>query len=321
MDLSRYDLLSLRMFITVVDVGSLTAAARAHTLSLPAVSKRIRELETVVGVSLLVRSKVGVAPTAAGATLYQHAIQVNADVAQLSLAMSDFQRNIQARVRVWANTSAVTGFLPGFLSNYLQVRPAVTIDLEEVNSEPLVRAVESGAADLGIFADNVPGGSLHSGVCDVDQLVLVTPRAHALAHQPSVRWVQALEYDIVGLNRGSALMRLMDAESARLNLPLRLRVQVKSFDAVCHLVAAGLGLGLLPRAAARPQSQALPISIVPLHDDWARNRRLLVGWHANTTLQPHAALFRDMLIQRGEAAIANPQISSSGASRQHPAWA
>lgn len=295
----RFDLLSLRLFVAVVESGSLTAGARLFSLSLPAVSKRIRELEALVGVQLLERSKRGVAPSAAGTTLYQHAVQVGAGVAQMSLAMSDYRHNIQAHVRVGANTSAVTGFLPGFLSQYLRACPDVKIDLEEINSEPLVRAVESGAADMGIFAANVPGGELQTAVCDVDRLVLVAPRAHPLARRAKVRWSEALEYDFVGLNRGSALMRQMDSASARLNLPLKLRVQVKSFDAVCQMVAMGLGLGLLPLTSARAPSRALPVTLLPLDEEWARSRTLLVGWRAETPLAPHAQLFLDMLRERG----------------------
>ena len=305
----RFDLLSLRLFVTVVEAGSLTAGARIFSLSLPAVSKRISELEALVGVQLLVRSKGGVAATAPGKTLYQHAVQVGAEVAQLSVAMSDYRRNIVSHVRVCANTSAVTGFLPGFLSDYLRVCPDVKIDLEEVNSEPLVRAVETGAADVGIFASNVAGGELQTAVCDVDRLVLVAPRAHALARREKVSWAEALEYDFVGLNRGSALMRQMDAATSRLTGSLKLRVQVKSFDAVCQMVAMGLGLGLLPLASARVPSRALPVTLIPLDEEWARNRVLLVGWREAVPLSPHARLIIDMLRKRGE----DPKLTQAAA--------
>ena len=295
MNTDGFNLLSLQLFVAVVDAGSLTAGARLYSLSLPAVSKRIHELEVAMGVRLLNRSKKGVSPSPAGTTLYQHAVQVDADVAQLSLAKSYYRGNIQAHVRVCANTSAVTGFLPGFLSRYLRVCPDVKIDLEEMNSEPLLRAVELGAADMGIFAANVSGGSLHTAVCNSDRLVLVVPRAHEMARRGKVTWAEALNHDLVGLNRGSAIMRLMDAESSRLGLRLKLRMQVKSFDAVCHMVAMGLGLGLLPLASARVPSRALPVTLIPLDDEWARNRELLVGWRANVLLGPHAQMFLDML--------------------------
>ncbi len=303
MNADRLDLTSLRLFVAVVDAGSLTEAARTSALSLPAVSKRIRELEALVGVQLLHRSRSGVVPSPAGSTLYQHALQVGADLAQLSLAMGDYRGNIKGHVRVCANTSAVTGFLPGFLSDYLRARPQVKVDLEEVNSEPLVRAVESGKADLGIFAANVSCGTLQTAVCDVDSLVLVVPRGHPLQRRKRITWADALKYDFVGFNRGSAFMRLMDAESARLALPLKLRVQVKSFDAMCQMVACGIGLGLLSHQSARILSRALPLSLLPLDEPWARERALLVGWRGDVVLGPHARLFLDQLRERGQAHV------------------
>ena len=298
MNTSRYDLVSLRLFAAVVEAGSLTAGAKASALSLPAVSKRIRELEALVGVRLLDRSKRGVVPSAAGNTLYQHAVQVNADVAQLSLAMSDYRRSIQAHVRVWANTSAVTGFLPEFLSEFLEVCPEVAIDLEEVTSEPLVRAVESGAADLGIFADNVPGGSLQTAVCDVDRLVIISPKSHPLAKRRRVTFAETLAYDFVGLTRGTALMHQMNAEASRLGRELRLRVQVRSFDAICQMVATGLGLGLLPLMAAKAHSRSMSLSLISLDESWAIERSLVVGWRQDASLSPHALKFLEMLRQR-----------------------
>lgn len=298
MNSDRFDLTSLRLFAAVIESGSLTAAARLCALSVPAVSKRIRELEALVGVQLLTRSKTGVAPSPAGITLYQHALQVGAEVAQMSLAMSDYRRNIQAHVRVCANTSAVSGFLPRFLSRYLRNCPEVKFDLEEVNSEPIVRAVEAGKADMGIFAANVSAGSLRTAVCDVDSLVLVAPRGHPLARRASVRWADALQHDFVGFNRGSAFMRLMDAESARLDLPLKLRVQVKSFDAMCQMVSMGMGLGLLSLNSASVLGRALPLRLLPLDEPWARERKLLVGWRGDVQLGSQARLFLEKLKER-----------------------
>jgi DNA-binding transcriptional LysR family regulator len=303
MNSSRYDLVSLRLFVAVVDAGSLTAGAKAFSLSLPAVSKRISELEASVGVRLLDRSKRGIVPSAAGHTLYRHAVQVNVEVGQLSLAMSDHRRGIQAHIRVWANTSAVTGFVPEFLSGFLATRPEVAIDLEESNTEPLIRAVESGAADLGIFAANVSSGSLQTAVCDVDNLVIIAPNAHPLARRRQVSFKETLAYDFVGPSRESALMRQMTAATAQLGQDIRMRVQVRSFDAICQMVARGLGLALLPQSVAHSHSKSMPLTLIPLRDRWAARRTLLVGWREDASLSPPALEFRNQLRQRVRASL------------------
>lgn len=301
MNPNRVDLVSLRLFVAAVDAGSFASAARLVALSVPAVSKRIADLEAATGLRLLVRTRRGVLPTAAGQALYRHAMQVGADVNQLCLTMSDFTMGTREHIRVWANTSAVTGFLPGFLSDFLSSHPQVSIDLEEVNSEPLVRAVEAQVADLGVFAGNIDPGSLETAVCDRDRLVIVAPRRHSLARRRRIEFAGCLQYDFVGLNPESALMRQMQAISTRIGERIRLRVQVRSFDAICKMVAQGLGIGLLPHSAAEAHARSMPLTLVELVDDWAKRRELLVGWRREAMLSHSASEFLAALRARASS--------------------
>lgn len=287
---NRFDLATLRLFVAVVDGGSLTAGARAHGISLAAASKRIAEVEAAVSARLLERGRFGVRPTAAGQTLYGHAQQVAADVAQLAAAMGDYARGVRGHVRLRANTSAVTGFLPATLSAFLADNADVAVDLSEDDSAGIVRAVETGAADLGVFADNVPTGALSVAVCDEDRLVVVAPRGHALARRRSARFEEVVAHDFIGLDRGSALMRQFNAAADALGRGLRLRVQVRSFDAVSRMVAAGLGVAVLPSSVASVHGASMGLHMLPLADAWAA-RRLLVGWRTRETLdRPALAL-------------------------------
>lgn len=112
-NLHRFDLLTLRLYVAVVDAGSLTAGSRTLGLSLAAASKRVAELEQHCGVTLLVRSKRGVTPTPAGQSMYHHAVDVVARLEHLALAMDDFRSGATGQLRLWANNSAFAGFLPG----------------------------------------------------------------------------------------------------------------------------------------------------------------------------------------------------------------
>lgn len=295
---NRFDLLSLQLFVTVVDAGSLSAGAAAFSLSLPAVSKRISELEAAVGVRLLERSKRGVIPSTAGRTLYQHAIQVTEQIDGLSHAMRDYRRGIHAHIRVWTNTSAVTGFLPQFLAEFLSTRPDIAIDLEEANTEPVVRAVESGMADFGIFASNLASGSLQTAVCDIDDLVIIAARDHPLAKRRRIAFADTLNYDLVGPTRESALMRQMNAAMVDKGQDLRVRVHVRSFDAICKMVGSGLGLALLPQSVARAHIKSMSLTMLQLTDAWAQNRRLLVGWRKDASLTPAAGAFLEQIRRR-----------------------
>lgn len=275
-NLSRFDLVSLRLLVAVVEAGSLTGGAERLAMSVQAASKRIAELEAALGTTLLERRPGGVNPTAAGHTLYAHAVRLVADLEQMANAMGDFGRGVQGHVRLWANTSAVNGLLPAVLGRVMAANPGMRIDLQESLSDAAVAAVTSGAADLAIFGENTPAWGLVTAVCHEDDLVLLVPRDHPLAGAVSATFRQALEFDFIGQERESSLVRLMSAAAERAGMPLRLRVQVKSFDAMCRMIAHGLGVGVLPAAAAEPHVASMGVARIPLAEPWAR-RRLVVG--------------------------------------------
>jgi len=99
--------------------------------------------------------------------------------------------------------------------------------------------------------------------------VVVTTSGHALADRGAVAFGDVLGFDFVGLDRTSALQRFLAAKATPLGEALRLRVQLRSFDAVCRLVAAGVGIGIVPLTTARRAALSLPIAIIDLQDDWA----------------------------------------------------
>ncbi|HMN79945.1 MAG TPA: LysR family transcriptional regulator [Burkholderiaceae bacterium] len=293
----RFDLVSLRLFIAVVDGGSLTAGAQAFGISLPAASKRIRELEAATGTVLLERGRGGARTTSAGATLYRHARTVAGEVAQMAVAMSDYARGVRGHLRIWANTSAVTGFLPLALATFLRDNPRIAVDLEEANSEPIVDAVRDGRAELGVFADNVASGGLQVAVCDIDRLVLLTPAGHPLARRHRIRFADTLAYDFIGLDRGSSLVRLSTRVAAEHQSPLKIRVHVRSFDAMARMIATGVGLGMLPWRGAAPHAASMGLRMIELDDPWAL-RRLLVGWRDREMLDGPARTLLDQLLAR-----------------------
>lgn len=293
----RFDLVSLRVFVAVVEAGSLTAGAERFGISLAAASKRMVELERGTRVQLLERSKKGVATTTAGQTFFQHALKLVGDLEQLAMAMGDYGEGVAAHVRLWANTSAVNGFLPPRLAHFLAEHPAVKLDLQEALSEAIVRAVAKGQADLGVFDGRTAAPDLQTVVCASDELVVLTPPRHPLAARRQVRFAEALAYDFVGLERSSALMRQFAAAAEGEGLPLRMRVQVRSFDGMCRLVAAGAGLGVLPRAAAAPHVASMSLKVIALREPWAQRRELRLGCRDFAALSPAAQALAALLRQ------------------------
>ncbi len=110
------DLVSLVLFLRAVDSSSLSKAAEQSNIALAAASRRISLLEHLYGVQLLYRSTKGVQPTPAGKALAEHARALLANAEKMQTALSDYAEGVKGHVRIQANTSAITQFLPGDLA-------------------------------------------------------------------------------------------------------------------------------------------------------------------------------------------------------------
>src|SRR5262249_34434448 len=155
------------------------------------------------------------------------------------------------------------------LSSFLSTHPNVSVDLEERLSDEIVGLIAEGVADLGIVAATVETSALETYPFRKDRFVLVVARDHALAKLATISFAEELDHASVGLDRASALQRSLADKAARIGQPLRLRVQLRSFDAVCRLVECNVGIGIVPETTARRVARTMAIVPVTLTDPWA----------------------------------------------------
>ena len=299
MNLNRFDLVSLRLFVAVVDAGSLTAGAERFGISLAAASRRIAEFEHHCGKALLQRSQRGVTTTPEGQAVHRHSIELLANLERLALAVDDMHAVAGGLLRLCANPSALGGFLPGVLAAYAIRHPDVRIDLVDSLSEDAVRAVSAGTAELAVIGDNTPREGLETFVCDIDDIVLLTPAGHPLAGAAPVAFERALDYDFVSLSRTASLTRKISAAAEANGRILRVRVQARSFDTMCRMVAAGLGLTVLPRAGATLYADALGLKVMTLEGLDVR-RRLLLAMRNRAALSPAASALVESIEARAQ---------------------
>jgi DNA-binding transcriptional LysR family regulator len=265
----HFDLVDLRLFRDVVEAGSITRGAERAHLALAAASTRIRNLEEAFGARLLVRGRQGVTPTAAGRTLLQHARAMSRLAERLREDLAAYSGGLVGQVRVLSNTNALTEFLPEALSEFLAAHPQASVDLEERLSDEIVGLIAEGVGDVGIVAGTVDTGRLETFPFRSDRFVVVVARDNPLAQRAGMGFDEVLNHDFVGLDRASALQRFLSDKAARIGRPLRLRVQLRSFDAVCRMVECDVGLGIVPETTARRTEQAMGIAVVPLSEAWA----------------------------------------------------
>lgn len=283
----RFDLTDLSLFSEVVEAGSITAGAERCALALAAASARIRNLEAGLGAELLARSRHGVTPTAAGRALLKHARTLLDQAARLREDLSAYAGGRSGEVRLLANTNALTEFLPEALSTFLAAHPQVSVDLEERLSDEIVGLIAEGAGDVGVVAGTVDVGSLEAFPFRSDRFVVVAARGHPLASRSAVAFAEVLAFDFVGLDRAASIQRFLADKAARAGQALRLRVQLRSFDAVCRLVETGVGVGVAPRTTAERASRTMDLAIIDLADEWAL-RELKIVVRSMAELRPYA---------------------------------
>lgn len=305
-NLARFDLVSIRLAVACAQTGSLTAAARASHLALAAASRRIRELEDALGDALFERHARGLMPTAAGRIFVKHGLSLLQTMEQLGAELGDLRQGIARHIRLCCSTAAINQFLPPLLARYAQLQPQVRVDLEEQVSEAVVVALREGRADLGIFVEGPDATGLETHLFRHDELVLVLPAGHRLAgSKKALHFVDALDEEWISLTTGAAMLQKQQQTALAANRPLRLRMQVRSFDAVCHMVASNLGIAILPKVAAQPIMRAMKLSSRPLADSWAQ-RSLMVARPSGHQDAGIAALI-EFLVQPSQNAKAERQ--------------
>ncbi len=290
----RFDLTDLHLVVGVHDSGTLTAGADVTGLTLASASERLRGLESRLGVELFARAPRGMAPTSAGTALLGHARRVLAQVEDLRRELGELRAGTVGRVRLRGNTAACRELLPVALAAFLPGHPDTRVTLAEARSEDVARALGAGDAELGIVSDAVDDGGLERQPLRPDPLALVVPVGHALSRHSSLAFADALGRPFVGLAEGCALQEHVDAQARRLGAPLDYRLRVQELDAVCGMVARGVGVGVVPlhvarrwearesadagaSNAARHSNPAGQVRVLRLTDGWARRRLMLVA--------------------------------------------
>src|SRR6202012_2771225 len=290
----RFDLVDLQLFVAVADSRSITGGALQVHLALASASARIKGLEQAFGVALLKRGRRGVELTAAGESLLDHARIVMHEVDAMHGDLGAYATGARASVHMLANTSVLSEHLPKALAAFLREYPDINVDVEERESADIAAAIGTGAADLGFAAEHVLPDSFERFLFTEDRLVLVSSRRSAFAGRRLIDFQEAGGHDFVGLTTSTALNQHISRHAARLGIRFRVRARLRDFDAICQMVAADVGIAVVPEAAARRCAQSMAIAIVRIRDAWA-NRRLVICARNFKSLPRPAKLLVDHL--------------------------
>jgi DNA-binding transcriptional LysR family regulator len=293
------DTKTLRLFVAVCEHGNMGHAARESHIEPSAISKRIAQLEADLGVPLLQRSRRGVQPTQAGVAMLEHARSV---IFTLERAVSDiaaFGSGLRGSVSVCASASAIAESLLDDVASFMSM-PAhenIRVHVEEWLSHDLVRRLREGAASVGVCWDNVDLEGLEHRPYREDRLALAVHPGHPLAKRSTLRFTDTLGYEHVGLPPTTAVHMMLQRAAARSGGTVSYRAVVSNFDAAFRVVAAKLGISVIPQVVGDTYARILDVRVIPLTDEWAK-RRFVVCFRDFDSLQPAAQRMVDHLVER-----------------------
>jgi DNA-binding transcriptional LysR family regulator len=274
--LKKLDLTSLRLFVAVCQERNIARAAEREFIASSAVSRRIAEIEAVIGLPVIQRQSRGITVTPVGETVLRYALAIIGNIEQMSAELSRFSSGAKGRVRVVANLSSIVQFLPEDVAAFGRAFPEVSIELEEENSADVLRIVGEHAADFGI-CNLVAGSEAFEQVpYRQDRLAVLVPGGHRLAGALRVRFDELLDESFVGLRSESALTQLLTQQAAAAGRQLDVKIRVSSLDALCRMVHAGLGIAVVPEQVGLLYVNALDVSLLSLSDAWAVRRLIMI---------------------------------------------
>lgn len=293
------DLTSLRLFVAVCETRNIARAGEQHHIVASAISKRLAQLEGVVGATLFERRRRGVTPTAAGEILLEHARAMLASADRVARDMAAYGRGVKGQVRVLASVSSIAEFLPDDIADFLQTAAHrdIRVDIEEALSRDLVRALREGSAPVGVCWDAADLEGLQAWPYRRDRLAMVAHPSHPIARRRRCSFEETLEFDHVGLPASTAVHTMLARAAAIIGRPLSYRAVVSTFDAALRCVRAGLGIAVVPREVVDPVVQSFGLRVVPLSDAWAE-RRFAICFRSEANLSPAAKLLVAHLRER-----------------------
>ena len=293
-----FDLTTLQLFEAAVRLGSISAAAEEQNIAISAVSRRLSDMEYRLGTALLYREVRGVDVTPAGAAMLVHARGLLRLASRAAEDMKDYIDGSQGLIRVAANPSAVSQFLPTVFQSFRSENPSVRFELKEMISDAIVRDVREGHVEIGIFAGTVAHGDIQTFPFREDRLCAIVAKTHPLAAQ-DVTFADLAAYPYIALEDGSSLSLQLERLAVEMGATLNVAVKVRSFDSVRQLASRDIGFGVLPWAVAAPYAKSDGLSLIEFDEPWAK-RSFLIGVRERAAMSKSSERFLAHMLEQAK---------------------
>jgi DNA-binding transcriptional LysR family regulator len=294
----QIDLFTLKLFLTVVEEGQVGRAAARENIAASAATKRIQDLEEIVGARLFERTPRGVVATAAGQVLARHLVQLFGTLEEVRREFGMFTEGVRGTIRVASTGGILFQYLAREIADFAKAFPMIDIDVRENLNHDVVKAVVAGDVDVGVFV-GPPGDAADALDCAhfrSDRLIAVLPRRHPLADRQSLKVVELFEHNLIAISPLTNLMGSVRRAAAAAGVEFRPKYSVSSVYAATGLVRVGQGVTIQPENMLSMQDEEW-VRTVPLDEPWAV-RRLEIGIGRGRALSVAARNFVAQLTAR-----------------------
>jgi DNA-binding transcriptional LysR family regulator len=291
------EILDLQAFLAVLDFGSFHKAAETLNMSQPAVSRRVKALETALGATLLERTTRRVRPTSLGRELDPMLRRLVCEFENCVFSLGDFGVRHPGEVTIAAVPTAAAFFLPRVLKKFNTLHPDIRFRIVDLSAEEGLECVARGEAEFGINFLGAARSELTFTPLIEDDFVVACRSDHPFAARKSIRWNDLLGHSLI-ISQKSGNRALIDQALARSNLRLSWSFEVVHLSTSFGLVEAGVGMSIVPRLA-RPFEEHPSIAVVPVRDPVVRRTVGIVERRTGQTSHA-AAAFRRLLVQEAK---------------------
>lgn len=246
----------LRTFVTIVDLRSFTRAGRRLGLSQSAISQQLGAQERMLGVKLLVRAGKGVRPTPAGELLLQYARQILQKIDEAQRVLTTYEATGSGVLRIGAGGAACEHLLPNVLQSFHDEFPQVELRVLSGPSRLTIERLLEGDLDIGMLTLPVAESRLRLLELGRDELVAIAAPSHDWASRRRIEARELAGQPLLVYERRSSTYHIVERMLLEAGVFPRIVMEMDHLGAVSSMVAAGLGLAVVPRWAVVPDINA-----------------------------------------------------------------
>ena len=303
----KLDTLGVQAFVAIADLGGFQKAADALHLTQTALTRRLQNLEAFLGQKLIERTTRSIALTWTGRAFLPQARRLLAD---LSAALTEIRETGKARrgdITIACVPTVGVQYLPRIIQEYATRHPDNRIRILDHASSRVADAVLQREAEFGIHISGTHHPELHSVPLLTDRYVVICRDDHPLANRKRLTWKQLQAHPLIFTGEGSSNRPVLDQALSHAALELRAYYEVQRSSTAVGLVAAGVGIAVVPRLAL--QRGAYPnIRTIALADPVV-SRKLALVTRRNAHLSPAAQALYELILRHARAA--NPGRESA----------